>query len=127
MSTQPAAIILRDPPSPRSRRCRQRPRNHPSPESRPASSLSIRRFGRSDRRAHGTRSPGRWRENEPPPAPPVSNRDDDLADLLVRLQIAVSLDDFLKRERLGDERLEATRGESVIHERLRPFQTLRVA
>src|SRR6516165_373656 len=74
----------------------------------------------------GTRSPGRWREDAPPPAPPVSNRDDDLADLLVRLQVAVSLDDFLKRERLGDERLEAARGESIIHERLRPFQTLRV-
>jgi hypothetical protein len=27
----------------------------------------------------------------------VSNRDDDLADLLVRLQVAVSLNDFLSR------------------------------
>jgi hypothetical protein len=36
----------------------------------------------------------------------------------------VSLDDFLKRERLGDERLEPARSESVIHERLGPVQTL---
>ena len=57
-------------------------------------------------------------------AAPESDRDDDLADLLVRLQVAVSLDDLIKRERLGDQRLEAAFGESVVDELLRPFQTL---
>src|SRR5262249_6325973 len=59
---------------------------------------SLRRR-RSGRCARGTCSPDRWRENEPPRAPPVSHRDDDLSDLLVRLQVAVSRDDFLKRKR----------------------------
>ena len=57
----------------------------------------------------------------------VSDRDDDLADLPVRLQIAVGLDDFLKRKRFSDERLDAAVGQSVVHELFRPFQALRVA
>ena len=44
--------------------------------------------------------------------PPVaqrgaSDRHDDLADLLVRLQVAMSLDDLIERECPGDDRLEA--------------------
>src|SRR5262249_51862663 len=43
----------------------------------------------------------------PKPLPPPSDRDDDLADLLVRLQVAVRLNDLVERERPGDEGLEA--------------------
>ena len=41
----------------------------------------------------------------------ISHCDDDLADLLVRLQEAVGLDDLVQRERPGDERLETAVGE----------------
>jgi hypothetical protein len=50
-----------------------------------------------------------------------SHRDDGLADLLVRLQLAVGLDDLLEREGLGDDRLEAAVGEPVVDERLAAF------
>src|SRR5262245_15622000 len=38
--------------------------------------------------------------------PDGSHRHHDLADLLVRLQVAVRLDDLVERERLRDDRLE---------------------
>jgi hypothetical protein len=37
----------------------------------------------------------------------ASHPHSDLADLLVRLQVAMSLDDLLQREGLGDDRLQA--------------------
>ena len=56
---------------------------------------------------------------------PASDRHDDLADLLVRLQVAVGLDDLLERERPGDDRLEAPVGEPFVDELLAPLQALR--
>ena len=45
-----------------------------------------------------------------------------LPNLLVRLQVAVGLDDLLERERPGDDRLEAPVGEPVVDEFLGSFQ-----
>ena len=58
---------------------------------------------------------------------PASDRHHDPADLLVRLQEAVGLDDFLERERPGDDRLEASVGEPLVDESLAAFQASRVA
>jgi hypothetical protein len=63
------------------------------------------------------------------PSPPISAsyRHDDLAELLVRFQIPVGLDDLLKRERLGDDRLQPAIRQTRVDERLGPFQTPGVA
>src|SRR5215813_8483137 len=56
----------------------------------------------------------------------ISYCDDDLADLLVRLQEAVGLDDLLQRERPGDQRLETTVRQPRVHELLALLEALRV-
>ena len=45
----------------------------------------------------------------------ASGGHDDLADLLIGLQVTVGFDDLIQGERLGDERLEAavTRGRAI--------------
>ena len=44
----------------------------------------------------------------------ASNRDDDFTHLLVRLQVAVRLDDLVERERLGDKQLETAVSQPLI-------------
>src|SRR5262249_31417872 len=63
----------------------------------------------------------------PQPLPPPSDRDDDLSALLVRLQVAVRPNDLVKRERPGDEGLEAAVCEPGVDELLRPVEARRVA
>src|SRR5262247_2173631 len=57
----------------------------------------------------------------------ASHPHDDLADLLVRLQVAMSLDDLLKREGLGDDRRQAAISQAVGDEALTALQPRRVA
>src|SRR5947209_19631458 len=52
----------------------------------------------------------------------LSDRNHDLAELLVRLQVAVRLDDLLERERPGDDWLEAPVGQPLGDEPLPPLQ-----
>ncbi len=52
---------------------------------------------------------------------------DDFADLLVGLQVTVRLDDLVKRECLGDHRLELAGRQTVDDELLCPFEPLRIA
>src|SRR5262249_61595417 len=57
----------------------------------------------------------------------ASHPHDDLADLLVRLQVAMSLDNLLKREGLGDDRLQAAISQAVGDEAFTALQPGRVA
>src|SRR5262247_4685162 len=57
----------------------------------------------------------------------ASHPHDDLADLLVRLQVAMSLDDLLEREGLGDDRLQAAISQAVGDETFTTLQPGRVA
>jgi len=50
------------------------------------------------------------------------DRHHDFADLLVRLHVAVRLDDLLERERLGDHRLELTSRQTLDDELLGLFE-----
>src|SRR5262249_40210504 len=56
----------------------------------------------------------------------TSNSHDDLADLLVRLEVTMSLDDLLERESPGDDRLEAAVRETAVDELLGAFQPFRI-
>src|SRR5262249_16706672 len=55
-----------------------------------------------------------------------SDRNHDLADLLVRLQVTVGLDDLLEGEGPGNDRLEAPVRQPLVHEALPPLHTGRV-
>src|SRR6516225_3787473 len=57
----------------------------------------------------------------------ASHPHDDLADLLVRLQVAMSLDDLLEREGLGDDRLQAAISQTLVDETFTTLQPGRVA
>src|SRR5215467_4718412 len=57
----------------------------------------------------------------------ASHRHDDLADLLVRLQVAMSLYDLLERESLGDDRLQAAISQALVDETFAARQPSRVA
>src|SRR5499426_693493 len=56
----------------------------------------------------------------------ASHPHDDLADLLVRLQVAMSLDDLLEREGLGDDRLQAAISQALVDETFTTLQPGRV-
>src|SRR5271157_1125013 len=57
----------------------------------------------------------------------ASDHHDDLADLLVRLEVSVGFNDLLEWERLGDDRPQATVGEPVVDEFLAAFQPCWIA
>jgi hypothetical protein len=47
-----------------------------------------------------------------------SHSNDGLADLLVRLQVAVGLDDLAQRKRLGDDRFQRPIGQALFNKLL---------
>ena len=57
----------------------------------------------------------------------ASHLHDDLADLLVRLQVGMSLDDLLEREGLGDDRLQSAISQALVDETFTTLQPGRVA
>src|SRR5438045_2398459 len=51
----------------------------------------------------------------------------DFAELLVRLQVSMRLDDLLERECLGDDGLEASIGQPLLDEPFAPLKSCRVS
>src|SRR5262245_29234264 len=92
----------------------------------PASVTGSRCYGAGRKLRANVRDRGFGNVAKTPFVATASHPHDDLADLLVRLQVAMSLDDLLKREGLGDDRLQAAISQALVDETFPTLQSGRV-